>query len=188
MAIEIVDGTGTGYKAEVNEAKQLEVRSVDILRSEWECHNNSLAFCMKFDVAAANSAADEALLYIKNARDKDMIIDEIRFILSAANIVYAQFVTGTAGGTPTTLYPANMHGGQSKDTESTFYQDDALSGLTAVTDAIVMWEYCAAADVRKYKPTSTVLIPKNQALAVYVETQQAQTLQGVILYHYENAH
>lgn len=182
----IQDGKGTGRSAEVNLANQLETRAVVQNRSEWECHNNSAAYVMYFSQAAANGAANEVLGYIKNDSDDDLIIDEIGLHITAANIVYVSKVTGTAAGSPTTLVPTNCNLGSGKTATGTFYKDDGMTGLTDVGRLINC--YLAANAYLVRTPMSSILVKKNSAIGIFVTTQQVQTLNCSVLFHFEPAH
>lgn len=182
----IDDGKGSGYKCEVNSANQLEVRAVSQNRAEWECHNNGTAYVMYFSQAAANGAANEVLGYIKNDSDDDLIIDEIGLHITAANTVYVSKVTGTAGGSPTTLTPVNMNVGSGRTATGTFYKDDSMSGLTDAGRLINC--YLAANAYLVRTPISSILIQKNSAIGIFVTTQQVQTLNCSVVFHYEPSH
>lgn len=183
----IEDGTGTGKRAKVDEENRLRVEAVSERLIHHINHDEGAAYSMVFDQAAANGAADELLLYIKNTDDEDMIIDEINITISAANIVYCKLGdSGTVGGTPTAIVPANLNAGSGKSATGTFYKDDAMSGLSG--GAIAIWRYLtAAAETKNICPSSGLIVPKNQVFTLYVETQQAQTIQGEILFGYHGA-
>lgn len=182
----IEDGKGQGYKAEVNSANQLETRTVQQPRSEWECHNHGTAYVMYFSQAAANGAANEVLGYIQNTSEDDLVIDEIGLHITAANTVYISKVTGTAGGSPTAVTPVNMNVGSGRTATGTFYKDDSMSGLTDAGRLVNCYLAANAYLVRTIN--STILIQKNSAIGIFVTTQQSQTLNCSVLFHYEPAH
>jgi hypothetical protein len=182
----IEDGKGNGYKCEVNSANQLETRTVQQPRSEWECHNHGTAYVMYFSQAAANGGANECLGYMKNDSDDDLVIDELGIHITAANTVYVSKVTGTAGGSPTAVVPVNMNVGSGRTATGTFYKDDSMSGLTDAGRLVNC--YLAANGYLVREPHSTILIQKNSAIGIFVVTQQSQTLNCSVLFHYESSH
>ena len=182
--MEIKDGKGRGYQSGVNADQQLVVKGIESDDSHFANHQKSDAYAMYFSQAAANGAANEVLAYILNSDDKDMVIDELDLVITVANTVYLSKVTGTAGGTPTAVAPTNLNLGSGKTATGTFYKDDSMSGLT---DAGRLLNLYLAANVGKEFTTgkAKIILPKNSAVALFVTTQQVQTLSGVIRFHYE---
>jgi hypothetical protein len=187
MSSAIRDGKGRGYQAAVNSLQQLMVKAIRSAMAFFVNQVNAEAFAMYFSQAAANAAANECLAYIKNTSPtKDLIIDELDLDITAANTVYISKVTGTPGGTPTAVTPTNLNLGSAKAAEGEFYKDDAMSGLTDVGRLKNI--YLEANTGRELTTgEAKIVLPKDQAVAIFVTTQQAQTLNGVIRFHYESS-
>jgi len=182
--MKIEDGTGTGYMARVDAEHRMQAEAVSHPLPHHINHAHGDAYSMVFDQAAANGATDELLLYIKNTDDNDLILDGIWITISAANIVYCKLGdSGTVGGSPTTITPVNLNAGNGKTATGTFYSDDAMSGLSG--GSTVIWHYLTAAGASvDICPSSDLILPKNGVFTLYVETQQAQTIQGYISFGY----
>jgi len=181
----IEDGTGSGHRARVNDDNELEVRATTVERSEWENHNNQRAYAMYFSQAAANSATNECLGYLKNTSDDDMIITEVAIHSVAADTVYISKVTGTAGG-GSSITPTNMNLGSGKTAVATTMQHTAITGLT--DGGRLLSFYLAANAFVVRQPESTIVVKKNSAVGIYVSANQANTLKVNIHFYYENAH
>jgi len=181
----IEDGTGSGHRARVNDDNELEVRATTVSRAEWENHNNQRAFSMFFSQAAANSAANECLGYLKNTDDGDLIINEIAIHATAADIIYVAKVTGTAAA-GSSITPVNMHIGSGKTASVTTMQHTAITGLTNAGRLLSFYMAANAFIVRS--PKATIVLEKNSAIGIYTTTNQANTLNVNLHFHFENAH
>ena len=183
--MEINDGTGSGNKAKVNSANELEVRANTVSRAEWENHNNQRAYAMYFSQAAANSGANECLGYIKNISDDDLVIDEISIHSVAADTIYVSKVTGTAAG-GSAIVPTNLNIGSGKTASVTTMQHTAITGLTDAGRLLSF--YLAANGFFVRSPKATILIQKNSAIGIFTTANQANTLKVNIQFNYEDAH
>jgi hypothetical protein len=182
----IEDGAGTGRAVEVNLSNQLEVRSVVVGRAEWECHNNARAYVMYFSQAAANAAANECLGYLKNdSSTEDLVIDEVGIHITAANTIYMSKVTGTATG-GTVVVPTNFNLGSTLVAVGTFLRATAIGGLTDAGRLINT--YVPANGYLVRTPICSILLVRNSAVGIYVTTQQVQTLNCSVVFHYEDKH
>ena len=184
--MQINDGKGTGYTAEVNSANQLETRSVSQNRAEWENHNHAKAFAFFFSQAAGDAAATEYLGYIKNDSDDDMVVDEISVHATAADSIYVVQVTGTAAG-GTAVVPKNMNLGSGLTASCTTMKHTNITGLTQSGTRLLNFNLAAAGFIVR-TPYPSILMPKNTAIAVVTSTDQAQTLSVNIMFHYETKH
>ncbi len=183
----ILDGKGRGYRAAVNKIQQLITRAINATMAFFVNLKDCEAFAMYFSQAAANAAANECLAYILNTHtSKALVIDELDLDITAANTVYLSKVTGTPGGGPAAVTPTNLNLGSTKTAQATCYKDDAMSGLT---DAGRLKNIYLAANTGRELTTgdAKLVLPINTAVAIFVTTQQAQTLNGVIRFHFEDS-
>lgn len=181
----IEDGKGTGYKAAVNSENEIEVRAQVTGRAEWVCHNKEQAYAMYFSQAQANSGGNECLGYIKNTSDDDLVIDEISLYTTAADHIYISKVTGTAAG-GSAITPVNLNIGSGKTAPCTTMQHTAITGLTDAGRLVHI--YLAANGMVVREMETSILIRKNSAIALYVTTQQVNTVKANFWFHFEDAH
>lgn len=76
MSEQILDGAGTGYKAQVDVNHRLQVRSVSNTQQQ-EASLNEDSFQIGSGVINLTGVSESALLYVKNNEDRDLIITAV---------------------------------------------------------------------------------------------------------------
>lgn len=135
MAIELLDGGGTGVRAsvtkdteELTDKGRLDVsaRTADRI---YYANRSGDSYVVLASVVPA--AANDVFLYLKNlSSDFVMIIDWYRLCCGNSEI-FDFFVnqTGTPGGDPSVITPVNMNLSSGNAANGIFYQDPDITGL-----------------------------------------------------------
>jgi len=177
MSLQISDGKGRGYRAEVNAENKLQTVSIsktndfhinDVHGKYWSCPFGPQ------DPTGAN----DYVFYIKNTGDKDLGITDIRVSCTgAASQIQINSVTGTAAS-GSTVTPVNRNLGSSQVISGTVEEGTDITGLTNAGTLFYM-ELAAVATLYHLKTTSNIIIPKGSAVGILVVTATS-VVTGVI--------
>ena len=176
----IRDGKGKGYLAEVDNKNRLHAYSIVeaeasyINRVEGEMYSGSWG---SSGVAAATGG--NYIFYLKNtAGDKDLVVVKLKHRTSGAagSLSVELKVTGTPGGTLTTLTPSNRNAGSNNVAQCNYYSSTNITGLTAgrtvgssyfdptIEGAFKIQELCSGWIL---PPNGTLAIKANNATATH---------------------
>jgi len=131
MPFEIVDGGGTGLRANVTEDSDKGRLDVSARTAEriYYSNRNGLSYSVFADVTPA--AANNIFFYMKNtSTDTTLVIDWYR-VYCASNEKIDFFVNqvGEPGGSPTALIPVNLNLSSGNAALGIFYEDPDITGL-----------------------------------------------------------
>lgn len=177
MGLQIQDGTGEGFVAEVDHDNRLHVKSITESKEHVINEESGKVWTIAFeDLNPAGT--DDYVVYIKNTGDAQLEVQTFRFSCdTAASQVEVHAVTGTVvGGAAVTPVSRNVGSGASPS--ATIESGTDLTGLTtAGTLALVQ---CAVVNTQYelYLRTSIVL-SKGSAIGILVQTATAN-LSGFI--------
>ena len=115
MGFEIADGGGFGYKAGVTSNNRLKTTSI-VLDESKNANNIGESFLVSSGYVTYTVATNQALLFIKNNEDRDLVVSRFNFNLQASTggaVDYGRFVfyknpTSISGGTTRTVYNLNF--------------------------------------------------------------------------------
>jgi hypothetical protein len=94
MGFKIIDGTGAGYKVEVTSGNRLKATSI-VLSESKNANAIGESFLISSGYVTYTVATNQALLYVKNNENRDLIIDRFNFNLQASTggaVDYGRFV------------------------------------------------------------------------------------------------
>lgn len=126
MAEQILDGTGSGFRAKVNSDGMLSVVATTIPIQHHTSHIDEEAYGL--NVQQTPSGANTAFLSILNGPSSELNIWEFALQCAATETIEVWSVTGTAAGTA--VLPSNMHVGSGNGAACTAVAGSAVTGLT----------------------------------------------------------
>jgi hypothetical protein len=178
--MQLEDGKGRGYIAEVNVENELVARS--ITESELEHASGVLGTAYSFDSTELDIDAGDTMLFIKNIGDTPMILD--RLILNGSNVICTWDIgIGTATTTPagTTVTPVNLHplfNGNACDCV-------AISDETAVADASVVMRAKTPVSNTVVLSLDGIILSKNSYIQINQETESTSG-SAILIAHIED--
>jgi len=179
--MQIEGGTGNGFKAKVTENNMLTTLAVTESIERHINQHDGKAFNML--IAVTPAATDDCFAYIKNGADEDLVIEGFALKLAATESIYFKLGdTGTAGGSPTTVTPANLNAGSGHVAEGTFYTDPDITGLSGGIEVDRYYNTSGTTSVQ-VNFEQDLIIPKNQTCTIWAETGTV-ALHMVIYFHY----
>jgi hypothetical protein len=166
MSLQITDGKGKGYRAEVDSEGRLSTLAVTQSNDFHLNQTNGKYWSCPFgpqDPVGVN----DYVFYIKNTGDKDLGITDIRLSCTGAGSqIQINSVTGTAaGGNTITPIPRNL--GSSQVISGIVEEDTDITGLTSAGTLFYM-ELTTVATLYHLKTTSNIIIPKGSAVGILV--------------------
>jgi len=170
MPESIIDGTGSGKEAMVDDHNRLQVFAItepeDKYLNEWG--NVWSIYFTETPVGAG-----DYFFYLKNTGSKDLKISDIRIMCASADTFTYEFVSGTPSYTSSTaLTPVARKLGSSKSPTATINSDTDTTNLTS--EGVIFFERCATANTRyKLSTSSNILIPQGHAFAIKAATGTA---------------
>lgn len=175
----IEDGTGGGYKAEVNRLNQLVVRAI----TEADIDNVAETAEEAYAIIATDTGptANEFTLYVRNDDDRDFIIVEIRTYNVDADVDWIfGTVTGTAATAPV-IIPANTNLGSGKTADMTVL--GGAGGVTGLTAVETMLNIKGGPVFTNTTLHTHLILPKNIAVAFEFNAGTGAAVQvGIIGY------
>jgi hypothetical protein len=171
------DGKGNGYELEVDAKNRALVLAISEPDNFFINQQSGKVWSIPWE-NVVNAGANDYIIYIKNTGDKDLRITDIRLSASAATQVEIHKVTGTAGGSPTAITSVPRNLGSAETPSADLYSDPDITGLTSA--GTIFFMHCPVADTLYHiRTSSNIIITKNQAIALLVETTTITTT-GVI--------
>lgn len=166
------------FEAEVDSENRLHVFAVQEPVIRHINAESGKVWSISFDGLNPTGASDY-IVYIKNTGTPDLFITHIRMSADTATTqVQIHAVTGTAGGSLTNITPVSRTIGSSATPTATIQSSADITGLT--TAGTLFYEELAVVDTMyTLIMDSNIIIPKDQAVAILVETDTANVT-GVI--------
>lgn len=168
MSEQIIDGTGTGYKAKVTSGNQLSVLAATIELRHHVAHTHNKAFCMVSQTTP--TGANSAVVYVKNNDPVDLNIWSLHLRCAAAECVELWQVTGTAVGTANTSVNAVV--GSGIIATATALDGNSITGLTKVK-LLKRYYVEAAKQTLPIHIGTAIILPEGTAVALYAVTGTA---------------
>lgn len=164
----IEDGTGRGFRAEVDSSNRLRARSVT---ESYDKAVNTEGNQWSAYFTVTPTGAGDYFFYVKNNGTNDLLISDIRIMCASAETFTYEEVIGTPTG-GTTLTPVNRNFGSAKQVSGTVETGVDITGLTS--EGTVFFERCDTANKRyKLSTTSNIIIPQGSAFAIKAATGTA---------------
>lgn len=180
MALEIVDGTGKGYRASVNKNNRIETFSIGESRISDISNREGKSFLLTSDfVSLTTTASFNGMMYIKNTdTSKLLFIDKIRICGtgSSGNYVQVKFYKNPTTGTLITdanagiAIPANL--GSQEVFPGLVYS--ASADAKTVTDGTQFSQFILHTPghtIQEYD--GMIIIPGGSAIAIVVKPSNA---------------
>ena len=183
MALEIVDGTGTGKKAKVNGQNRLRTQAVTSTLDQDINERTGKVWSLPFENISP-TAGDDYVFYIKNTGDKDIEISDFRVSTETAGTqIKVESVSGTAAG-GTDISPISRTIGSAAIPSATMQIGNDITGLSS--DGVIFHIQCpVVGTLYRLSTSSKIVIPKGKALALSVETSTASITGIVSVYEKE---
>lgn len=139
MAEQLIDGTGTGFRVQVNSDNQL--RTFATIETEAVFRNKAgFAYNLNTGLISLTDAVDTPIMYLKNNEEGDIIIEAV--VIGAFNStngsstadVYTTFIRNPTTGTIITSTPTNVDMNSNRNYSSTnTLTADVFKGATGDT-------------------------------------------------------
>ncbi len=176
----IDDGTGRGYKAEVNPENELVVRAITETQIE---HAADHGRAYSWDSLEINIDAGDTMLFVQNNSTTPLLCD--RLILTGSDVICLWNIgtcTKTTTATGTAVLGFNLNTGFS----TTLAEATAFSDETAVADTVnLVLRYWTAITTSAVIDLSGVILGQNHYLQVNQETE-SNSGSAILIGHYEN--
>ena len=165
----IEDGSGSGYRAQVDSSNRLRVRSVseaydkvvNLEGNQWSAY-----------FTATPTGAGDYFFYLKNSGINDLLISDIRIMCASTDTFTYEKVMGTPSG-GVDITPINRNLGSAKQVSGTVQIGVDITGLTS--QGVIFFERVAIANKReKLSTTSNIIIPQGSAFAIKAATGTAE--------------
>lgn len=182
MPDQIVDGTGSGNKARVNDDKQLAVAAVVESEIEFISHTQALAF--SWTSSFATGGTDIECLYLTNTSATHHIHVSKIFLSSDTNTKFTVFrvTSGTAAGT--TITPENLNFGSGITASATAFGDAAVTG--SLSGNTILPVRALANNGKDIDFLGALLIQQGEAIAV--TSSASATIEATIWGYFELNH
>jgi len=182
----ILDGKGRGTSAGVSDENRLYVNAISASAEHHTNHHDGEAYNLLF--SQSPTAADDAILYIENKNDIDLILEGIELSVDAACTVYMKIGDSGTPNNPTAITPVNLNSGSGKNADGTFYQgadlDNAGASLTGGTKTN-HWIFRAATDTHCYNLSQDIILKKSGTITLWCDSSAA-TVTGWVSMNYHN--
>jgi hypothetical protein len=180
----IRDGKGNGYLAQVDNKNRL--RGYNVVEDEATYINRKEGemYSMPWDGAITAAGSDNHVLYLKNtSSDKDMVIVTVKHRCTGADgtLSFWLSVTGTPGGTLTSITPANRNAGSNNVANCDAYKSAEITGLSGGRKVGSVF----GKDGEEFvwaKPCSGYILPPNGTFAIKANNATAAHYGGVAFY------
>ena len=182
MGLQIEDGTGNGFTAEVNKENKLSTNSVI---SKQELHVNiseGESFTAMFSVTP--TGAGDCFGYIKNGSVNNMVVATLMLRCASDEII--QVKLGDVGiplnGSDITL--VNRNAGSGNVASVTAQQGVDITGLSG--GGVVAGAFIKGGESSlQIEITSGLIVPKNKIISFYVVTGTAAVMVGASVYFHD---
>jgi hypothetical protein len=161
------DGKGTGYKAEVDNENNLHTLAIATTLQHHINHEHQELYSIV--VSKTPTGAGDCFLYIKNNSDDDMLVCALSaYAATDESIQVKHGDTGTTSG-GTANVPVNRNAGSGKTADCTCEDGVDITGLSggSVVDEVAV---DGATGTRKHIWRSDIILPKNATMSLYAVT------------------
>jgi hypothetical protein len=182
----IRDGKGRGYLVEIDRKNRIrgyvviEQEAMFINRIEGEMYS-ALWGSSGSGITAAT--ADNVVLYLKNTSEKDIVIVKVkhRCVSADGTMSFWLGMTGTPGGSLTTLTPSNRNAGSNNVANCTYYRSDNITGMSGGRQVGSIF----GKDGEKFEyaePCSGWILPPNGVFTAKVNNNTSEHKGGISFY------
>ncbi len=177
MAIQIKDGTGTGYLTKVNNLNRILTRAETTSRDQDINERQGKVWSTSFEDVSP-TGADDFIYYLKNTGDNAIAVSDLRLTAAtAATRVKIVYATGTPSG-GTSITPISRTVGSSAVASVTCEQGSDITGISN-SGLIFHMELDTVGRLYHLSTSSKIRIPKGEAIALLISTATA-VVTGVI--------
>lgn len=172
MAIALIDGTGTGNKAKVNNANRLETSAITSTEEHQVSHLNGQAYVantVDTEDLLTITATGGLILFIQNDNPTKVLVIEGIAISSDASTKVKFFRNMTVGavGNENDHQPVNLNFGSSNMAEATVYSwDEVGNGITGITGGQVISTRLTGVGSTNIDVKGTLVLAKNNNLGI----------------------
>lgn len=181
----IVNGTGDGYKARVDSKNRLRCYVVDEEESTWINRVEKEMYSGAWDSNGIKAAtAGNIIIYLKNTNtSKDLIIIRVRHRCEDANgsLSFWLNVTGTPGGSLTTLTPANRNAGANNSADCLYYLSTDITGLSGGRRIGSIYGK-SGEEFENADPCSGYILPPNSTFVIKADNNTSTHFGGIAFY------
>lgn len=159
----IIQDAATGRTARVDDENRLNTFSVAQLEDK---HTNIEGRYDSIFFEVTPAGADDYFFYLKNIGNEDISVTDIRVSSSVPSNILLDHVTGTptyVTGTEAEITNRNLGSNKLPDVDAQF--DTDITVITKV-GTLLFQECNVANELYHFKPTSTIIIPQGQAVAL----------------------
>ncbi len=180
----IEDGTGSGYRAQVNLEGRLGVTSVSSTVEHHTNHHDGRAFVVLF--VQAPTAGDDCVFYLINGAETDIVLEGINLSVSAAAEVYIRSGDTGTRNSATALTPVNCNFGSGLTAGGIFEQgadlDGGGAGLGGGTE-IERYRFIADSATDHINFPQDFILPKGSTFTIWSSTTATITCTLYLNYH-----
>jgi hypothetical protein len=136
-----------------------------------------------WDGGLKGGTADNVIIYLKNTSEKDLIIAKIKHRCEDASgtISFWLGMTGTPGGSLTTLTPNNRNAGSNNTADCTYYKSTEITGLSGGRK--VGSVYGKVDEEFEFAvPCSSFIVPQNNTFCIKVSNNTTTHYGGIAFY------
>ncbi|KKM87175.1 hypothetical protein LCGC14_1271630 [marine sediment metagenome] len=179
--MQVEDGTGQGYKAQVNAENRLVTFAVTETLEHHINSSDGLSFNLLFQQTP--TGANDCFLYIKNTDDMLLTVEGI-WIRAASNDtieVKLNDIEGSVVG-HSEATPVNLNAGSGKSASGTFRTGNDITGLSGGTISERVYVASGNASIL-ISFAQNLVVPKNFIISFYAVTGTAE-IDGTLIFHY----
>jgi len=180
----IKDGN-SGYIAKVDNKNRLRTYSVVEDEPTYINRVEQEMYSAQWDGGIVGATADNWIIYLKNTNStKDMVIVKVKHRCedSDGTISFWLNVTGTPGGTLTTLTPTNRNAGSNNTANCTYYKSTNITGLSGGRKVGSVY----GKDGEEFEhavPCSGFIIPPNGTFGIKCSDNTSKHYGGIAFYY-----
>lgn len=174
--MKIVDGTGRGFEAEVDDHGRLMTFSVTEAEDKHVNKHTGKVWSLPFTTTPVGPS--DAFFYLKNTGAVNLFITDIRVDVAAAEVVTVNKVTGTptfTSGGDITAISRNL--GAALEPDATIKYDTNTTGLVDAGELFFLT--CEANKLSHLRTSSNILVTPGSAIALYATTGAA-AIKGMV--------
>lgn len=188
MAEEIIDGTGSGKRAQVDKSNRLHVHSVGETIAE-NASQNGDSYNINTGLITMTDATDSSLLYFKNQGENDLQISAVGYLLGGSTggsgNIFATIVKNPTGGTIVSdaidvAINQNKNAGSSNMLNVLAYKGG--TGKTSTGGQDFYYSLIPSAGRTYVVATGNIVLPTGSSIAVKVQPQTGNTSMDVQIF------
>ena len=170
--MQIDDGTGKGFAVKVTSENRLSADSIARTFPQHINEESGEVWQVTFE-GLDPTASDDLVLYVQNTGTPDLHISQITVsVTTAISQITIHEVTGTAGGSLTTINPPSLTMGSSEAPDARIRSSADITGLTEVDDLFFIQCAVVATEYTLFIPAH-IILPTDGAIAIGVEAATA---------------